>query len=265
MTPWGPGHRERTRCVGPYAAPVPAADPSADPLAVVAALEGVPSAFAAARDGIDARLRDRGRRLTGPEVTAESLLLGAAASAALAGSTSTLDDLRAGRADAPAEGCLRLSAELLGMLSVWRASPLQTLARAHVLACDDAIPPDSRGRPASPAGAERLRELATTLGRPTTAPALVVAALVHAELASAQPFGSADAVVARAAERLVLVDRGVDPASVTVPEAGHAATPVAYQAALAAYAGGGRAGVTTWLLYAAEAFGRGAQAAPLPD
>ena len=243
---------------------MPDTDPADDPLAVVAALEGVPSAFAAARDGIDARLRDRGRRRTGPDVTAESLLLGAAASAALEGSTSTLDDLRAGRADAAAEGCLRLSAELLGMLSVWRSSPLQALARAHVLACDDATPSDGRGRPATAAGADRLLALATTLGRPTTAPALVVAALVHAELATAEPFGTADGVVARAAERLVMVDRGVDPASVTVPEAGHAADPAAYRAALVAYAGGGRAGVTTWLLYAAEAFVRGARAAPLP-
>jgi hypothetical protein len=237
-----------------------------DPLAVVAAAQGVPSALAAARDGIDARLRDRGRRRTGAEVTAESLLRGAAASASLAGSSCHLDDLRAGRADAVAAGCLRLSVGLLGLLPVWRTSPLQALARMHTLASDDDVPAESRGRPATRAGAARLRDLAGVLTRPTSAPALAVAAIVHAELATAEPFGSADAVVARAAERLVLVDRGVDPASVTVPEAGHAADPQAYVDGLGAYAVGGPAGVTAWLLHAAQAYTRGAQAAPLgPD
>ncbi len=38
--------------------------PDADPLAPLLRLEGVPSAFAATRDGIDALLRDRGLRRT---------------------------------------------------------------------------------------------------------------------------------------------------------------------------------------------------------
>ncbi|MBA3991090.1 MAG: oxidoreductase, partial [Propionibacteriales bacterium] len=48
-----------------------------DAFADVAGLEGVPSAMAAARDGIDALLRDRGLRRTGPDLTSESLLRGA--------------------------------------------------------------------------------------------------------------------------------------------------------------------------------------------
>jgi hypothetical protein len=243
---------------------VPGPPDPTDPLAAVSALQGVPSALAAARDGIDARLRDRGRRLTGPDVTTESLFRGAVASASLAGSVCSADDLRAGRVDAPAAGCLRLSAELMGLLPTWRVSPLQVLARMHTLAVD-AGPEYARGRPADPAGAARLVDLADTLSRPTTAPALAVAAVVHAEIATAQPFGTVDGVVARAAERLVLADRGVDPASVTVPEAGHAADPAEYQRSLAAYAGGGTSGVAAWLRYAATAFTRGAQAAPLPD
>ena len=46
---------------------------SDDPLARLLDLEGVPSALAAARDGIDVVLRDRGLRRTSPETTAESL------------------------------------------------------------------------------------------------------------------------------------------------------------------------------------------------
>jgi len=48
-----------------------------------------------------------------------------------------------------------------------------------------------------------------------------LAAVVHGELATLAPFGSADGIVARAAARLTLVTRGVDPKSVSVPEVGH--------------------------------------------
>ena len=59
------------------------------------ALEGVGSAYAAARDGIDALLRDRGLRRSGPDATVEALLRGAHASAELEGSSATLEDCRA--------------------------------------------------------------------------------------------------------------------------------------------------------------------------
>jgi hypothetical protein len=101
------------------------------------------------------------------------------------------------------------------------------------------------------------------LVQPTEAPGLVVAALVHAEIATCGAFSSHAGVVARAAERLVLVERGIDPASVTVPEAGHAAVPDGYRSALAAYARGDAPGVHQWLNYASQAFARGAEASPL--
>ena len=47
-----------------------------EPLAWLVSLEGVGSAFAAARDGIDVMLRDRGLRRTTPDTTGESLLRG---------------------------------------------------------------------------------------------------------------------------------------------------------------------------------------------
>jgi hypothetical protein len=90
-----------------------------------------------------------------------------------------------------------------------------------------------------------------------------VAALIHAEIGAAGAFAAHNGVVARAAERLVLLAKGVDPASVTVPEAGHAAAPAAYRAALAGYGASGSAGAVRWLLYAADAFQRGAEASPL--
>ncbi|MGH3349007.1 MAG: cell filamentation protein Fic, partial [Nocardioides sp.] len=100
-------------------------------LARLHALEGVPSALAAARDGIDAVLRDRGLRRTAPDVTGESLLRGAHASAVLEGSGSTLDEVRDGAGDEVAAASVRLSAEMLSLAPVLRRSPLQALARLH--------------------------------------------------------------------------------------------------------------------------------------
>src|SRR3990170_4420039 len=89
--------------------------PLTDPLGWLVDLEGVPSAYAAARDGIDVMLRDRGLRRTSPEMTAESLLRGAHATAVLEGSTSTLEQVRAGEADEIAADSVRLSASMLAL------------------------------------------------------------------------------------------------------------------------------------------------------
>lgn len=233
-----------------------------DPFIAAASLEGIPSAFRSARDGMDAILRDRGLRRSTPDDTARSLLIGAWATATLEGSECDLDELAAGGGDATARAAVRLSTELLGLLPTWQRSPVQAVARLHALAAAGSVPDADLGRPVNPEGTARLTQLAALLGRKTEAPALVVAALVHAEIASAGAFVSHNAVVARAAERLVLVARGVDPASVTVPEAGHVAAAPDYFAALEAY-GTQETGVHQWLLYAAEAFTRGAEASPL--
>lgn len=234
-----------------------------DPLARLAALEGVASAMAATRDGIDALLRDRGLRRTAPDLTAESLLRGAHASAVLEGSGSTLDAVRADGGDPTARAAVRLSTELLGLAPTLGSSPLQALARMHALAAKGTAEDDDLGRPRDAESAARLRDLAGTLAGPTTAPALVVAAVVHAELASAAPFVSHNGLVARATERLLLVARGVDPTSLTVPEAGHLALRPEYESNLRGYRDGGMAGVHAWLLYAAEAYAAGAEASPL--
>jgi hypothetical protein len=97
----------------------------------------------------------------------------------------------------------------------------------------------------------------------SSAPALLLAAVVHADLGTATPFGSHNGVVARAVERLVLVARGVDEKSLTVPEAGHLALRAEYESNLRAYRDGGSDGVHAWLLYAAQAYAAGAEASPL--
>lgn len=234
-----------------------------DPLTRLASLEGVPSAFAAARDGIDAVLRDRGLRRTSPETTAESLLRGAHASAVLDGSTSSLASVREGAGDEVAADAVRVSTALLGLAPTLLRSPLQVLARLHTLAGASSLPESELGRPRDAASAERLQGVARLLSAPTSAPALLVSAIVHAELATATPFASHNGVVARAAERLVLAAKGVDEKSLTVPEAAHLALRAEYESNLRAYRDGGPNGVHAWLLYAAEAYAAGAEASPL--
>ena len=234
-----------------------------DPLARLVSLEGVASGFAAARDGIDVMLRDRGLRRTSPETTAESLLRGAHASAVLEGSLSSLGEVRASGGDAIAQDAVRLSTELLSLVPVVKHAPLQAFARLHALAAAGSLDAEELGRPRSAESAERLRRLSDLLLAPTSAPALVVAAFVHADLATAAPFASHNGLVARAAERLVLVARGVDEKSLVVPEAGHLALRAAYESNLRGFREGGQAGAHSWLLYAAEAYAAGAEASPL--
>ena len=105
--------------------------------------------------------------------------------------------------------------------------------------------------------------MARLLSGPSTVPALLLAAVVHADLATTAPFASHNGLVARAAERLVLVARGVDEKSLTVPEAAHLALRAEYESNLRAYRDGGPNGVHAWLLYAAEAYAAAAEASPL--
>jgi len=234
-----------------------------DALARLVSLEGVASAYAAVRDGIDVMLRDRGLRRTSPETTAESLLRGAWASGVLEGSGSELEEVRESGGDGIAQDAVRVSTELLGLVPTLRQQPLQAFARLHALASAGSLPEQERGRPRSPEAAARLMELNRTLLAPTEGPALLVAAVVHAELATGAPFASHNGIVARAAERLVLVARGVDEKSLVVPEAGHLALRAEYESNLRGYRDGGQAGVHSWLLYAAEGYAAGAEASPL--
>lgn len=232
-------------------------------MAWLAELEGVPSAYAAVRDGIDVMLRDRGLRRTSPEQTAQSLLRGAYASAVLEGSTSTQEQVRDGGMDEIAQSSVRLSTRVLSLVPVFKNSPVQALAQLHAIAAAGQVDESRLGRPRDQASAERLHQLAGTIEAATTSPALLVAGVVHADLATAAPFASHNGIVARAAERLVLVARGVDEKSLMVPEAGHLALRPQYESNLRGYASGTQQGMHAWVLYAAEAFSAGAEASPL--
>lgn len=225
-----------------------------DPLASVAELDGVGVAAAHARDAVDALLAHPAMRNDAAAVAAESAVRGARASAVLAGGDA--DDV----GDPYLQGALRVVAEVPGMAQVWERSPRQALARLHVLAARDLVTdPDALGRPRPDADAARLDQLMSLLGTTTRAPGVVVAAIVHGELLALRPFGVADDLVARAAERVVLVAKGVDIKAAGVPEAGHAALARAYEPLAQAYRTGTSGGVGAWVRHCAEAYARGAE------
>jgi Fic family protein len=94
----------------------------------------------------------------------------------------------------------------------------------------------------------------------TGAPALVQAAVVHGELLALRPFGSMNGLVARAAQRVVLVASGLDPKSVCPAEVGLAELGAeAYARALEGYASGTPEGVAAWIGHCAEAVTLGAR------
>jgi hypothetical protein len=231
-----------------------------DPLAPLLALPGVADALGAAREAVDRLLNHRVLRRQSAAVSSESALRGARASAALEGSDVPLAELRAGEVgDLVVLGAVRVSAGLGSLVPVWERAPLQALARLHVLAAAGTVSDEHLGRPAAAVDTNRLAALARLVSDNRTTSGILVSAVVHGELATLAPFGSLDGVVARAAARLTMITRGVDPKSVSVPEVGHLERADEYRAAQMAYSTGEATGVADWLRHCATAVQLGAQ------
>ncbi|MFF0411621.1 oxidoreductase [Kitasatospora sp. NPDC004745] len=271
-----------------------------DPLAPLAQLPGVPDAVAEVRKAVDRLYGHRVMRRRAAEVTSESALRGARASAALAGANWPLEEVRR-RSDFSADpeartvgAALRIAAEAGQLLSVWRHSPLQVLARLHLLAVGDADPAAGRPRragegaeelfplelepvegvgavvedgpppvlPPAPGAEEvaaRLDQLSRLMvaraeGQGVGTPALVVASVVHGELLALRPFGAHNGVIARAAQRIVLLAEGLDPKSICPAEVGFAELGTgAYRRALAGYLAGTPEGMAAWIAHSGRA------------
>lgn len=252
---------------------------TADPLAPLAALPGVQDAVDSVRKSVDRIYGHRVMRRRSGEVSAEAALRGARASAALEGADWALEEVRR-RTDFTAEGeprtvgaALRATAEAGQLLDVWKHSPLRVLARLHLVAAGGTGSDDAVGRPrldgeaaAGPDSwqgseppdasevAARLDALARLVVDGSEVPALVFAAVVHGELATLRPFVSYNGVVARAAERIVLVGSGLDPKSICPAEVGQAEQGrTEYQRALDGYASGTPEGMAQWIGHSGKA------------
>lgn len=281
--------------------PSGATDAPTDPLETLAALSGVEEEVESVRKAVDRLYGHRVMRRRSTEVTAEAVLRGARASAALAEADWALEEVRR-RSDFSGEGqartvgaALRVTAEAGQLLPVWRQSPLRVLARLHLVAAGGAALPDvdaasGAARPTAAAppldtvgrprlAGEPVDEPVVTLGLPdaaevsarleglaelivsgTRAPALVTAAIVHGELLALRPFGSYNGLIARAAERIVLVGSGLDPKSICPAEVGHVEDGVeGYRQALDGYAAGTPEGMAGWISHCGRAVRLGAR------
>jgi len=259
------------------------------------ALPGVAGTIDAAREACTQLRWHQALRRRIPEVAAESRVRGARASAFLEGAEFPVplvrDVIRGALTldhDGPQEkvlrGAIQVTAATEELRSVVLNAPAQALARLHTAAAASFAAADELGRPrlagetstelkdlgepptAAEAGA-RLRGVVDLLGAAEGEPGILVAAIAHAEVASARPFIHGNGLVARALERVLLQVLGVDPTGVVVSEAGYSRQGgVAYQGALAGYATGRPDGVALWLRHYAEAILAGvAEATDIAD
>ncbi len=236
-----------------------------------------------------------GLRRKATQAAAESRVRGAVASAQLegaevAGSALSLQmvrDVMRGALELPEDpdpvwrttvAAIQVSAVTEEISVAALGAPAQVLARLHVAAATSLLPPAYVGRPRTGAQSctewvelgppcalselpQRLSGISDLIGAAAAGvgPSVVLAALVHAEIIAARPFGAGNALVARAMERLMLHRLGVDPLGVAVVEAGHAARAGAdYRGAMTAYVEGGSSGLRLWLVHCAEAMTEGA-------
>ncbi|MEU6974520.1 MULTISPECIES: oxidoreductase [unclassified Streptomyces] len=248
---------------------------ASDPLAALGSLPGVADSVDSVRKAVDRVYGHRVMRRRSNEITAEAALRGARGSAALSGADWALEEVRrrtdfSGDEEARTVGAaLRLGAESGQLLSIWRQSPLRVLARLHLVAEGD--PRETTGRPRQ-AGepvveplieaplpdpdevSGRLDGLADLIIAGGSAPALVTAAVVHGELLALRPFTSRNGLIARAAERIVLIGSGLDPKSICPAEVGHAELGrAAYVAAFEGYLSGTPEGVGAWIAHCGRA------------
>jgi Fic family protein len=266
----------------------------AESIDLLAALPTVAEATDAARQACTQLRWHEALRRRIPQAAAESRVRGARASAALDGAEMDLDLVRdlirgatawppsPGPLEAVLQGAVQATAETEHIRALVVTAPSQALARIHAGAAGHLLPESQVGRPRQagevslefsdlgPAPDEsvvrqRLSGILELMLCARDSPAVVVAALVHAEIATVRPFVRGNGLVARAMERAIIAASGLDPTGVAVVELGHlaggagGAGGAAYLGALAAYGTGSPQGVALWITHCAEAIVAGAQ------
>lgn len=235
-----------------------------DPLAPLAELPGVAEAAEEAREALGRAHRHRTNLRGWPASAAEAALRAARASSVLDGGALQLSD--DGTAEPVLAGAIRVAEALEGgatsLVGVWQRAPLQAIARLHALAAADLADEDRLGRPrADIAVGQRLALLADIVTGGSRVPAPVLAAVVHGELLTLAPFGTADGVVARAVSRLVTITSGLDPHGLGVPEVYWMRQSGEYASAARGFASGTPAGLAAWLTLSSRALHAGAREA----
>lgn len=255
----------------------------ADVLLPLVDLPGVLESTTSARERVDSLLWDRSLRSKGSALRTDVALQNARGSAAIDGidismaawvSGDAFDDSPLGHA---AAGVWRLEESLKQQLPVWSNAPLQSLARMHSLVARDVMTdPDDLGRPRDSDNVDdplriksipdvasmkvRLAGLASVITTESEVPAMVQAAVVHGELLALRPFEWGSSLIARAASRIVLAQRGLDPDFLLLTDAAiYSIGRPAYVDAVRAYLSGTPDGVARWIRFCAESCAVGAR------
>ena len=232
-----------------------------DPLSNLLKIESIDNAISSALKSIDELNWNRSFR-NNKDLIPLARRISAYASAALEGANMPADprqdpdDSPMGKLSAAALG---VTAEVDFQLTTFLKTPLQTWARLHSFIEES----DQRGRPrtnnevidplhlGSPLPYEliesrinNLVDLITT----SSAPAVLLAAIAHAELATIAPFNKGSQLIARATSRLILQSKNVDQLKLVMPEYGfYKIGRNSYAKALMAYQSGSIEGVSKWV------------------
>ena len=235
-----------------------------DPLAPLLELSEVADALENARANVDRMLWHEALRGGDELVATEVALHSASATLALDGYDCDVERLRAGEFDDPViSGALRVGDALHSLADVWPISPRFVLAKLHLLATRDFQGLGSDFEPGrievDKNGAARINALCALIANPTKEiPAAMAAAVVHGELLAVQPFPVANNVVARAAARLALASKGLDPKLLITVDAGHLERQPEYVGAQRSWSTGTPDGVRSWLKHYGKALEAGA-------
>lgn len=248
-----------------------------DPLSQLLTNDRIAQVTNAALKSIDELNWNRSVR-NNPELVPLARRVSGYASAAIEGAAMPADP-RQDPDDSPmgelSNAALGITAETDFQLSTFLKTPLQTLARLHSFLDNS----ENRGRPRTVNQVEdplhigepldhtkieaRLDSLVELITK-SKAPAVLLSAIVHAEIAVIAPFKNGSQMIARATSRLVLQSKNVDQLKLVMPEYGfYKIGRNPYAKALIAYQTGTIAGVTDWIDLHSQAIHIGATSSDL--
>jgi hypothetical protein len=188
--------------------------------------------------------------------------VGAYASAAIEGAAMPADPNH-NPDDSPmgilSQSALGVTAEVEFQLKTFLKTPLQSWARLHSFIETDAergrprtsnevVDPLHIGQPIDSVLLESRMNDLVNLAQNSKAPAVLVAAILHAELATIAPFVRGSQMIARATSRMFLQAKQIDQLQLVMPEYGlYKIGRAKYAKALIAYKTGTVEGVTEWV------------------
>jgi hypothetical protein len=232
-----------------------------DPLLRLIDIEPIADAVKSALKSIDELNWNRNYRNRN-DLVPMARRVGAYASAAIEGAAMPADPSH-NPDDSPmgilSQSALGVTAEVEFQLKSFLKTPLQSWARLHSFiesgeergrprTNNDVVDPLHIGQPIDSALIESRMNDLVELVQNSKAPAVLIASILHAELATIAPFARGSQMIARATSRMYLQAKQIDQLQLVMPEYGFYKIGRAnYAKALIAYKSGTVAGVTEWI------------------